>query len=110
MHDPEILAVLVFRLMRCMQAMQDGREDRRRDTRRETLALFARRLDEPREGFTRDVFHDEEDLALGRDDVERGDDVRMANAPAQPRFVEEHRHELGILREMRMEPFDRDGA
>ena len=44
-----------------------------------------------------DVLHDEEELARRRHDVERRDDVRVPDARGEPRLVEEHRDELGIL-------------
>ena len=56
------------------------------------------------------VLHDEEELAVGGDDVERRHDVRVPDARGEARLVEEHRDELGILGELRVEALDRDRA
>lgn len=45
-----------------------------------------------------------------RDDVERAHDVRMPNARGEARLVDEHRRKIRILRELRMQSFDGDGA
>ena len=45
-----------------------------------------------------------------RDDVERRDDVRVADARGEARLVEEHRDELGIARRALVQALDRDGA
>ncbi len=54
------------------------------------------------------VLHHEEELPLRRHDVERRDDVGVADARGEARLVEEHRDELGILRVLRVQPLDRD--
>ena len=61
------------------------------------LPLLARRANEARERLALDVVHDEEELALVGDDVERRHDVRVLDARGEARLVEEHRDELGIL-------------
>src|SRR5262249_12242747 len=53
---------------------------------------------------------DEKELALERDDVDRRDDVGVLHASRHARLVEEHRRELGILRDVRMQLLDRYGA
>ena len=110
MDDAELAAVLVLRLVRGVQAVEDRRDDRRGDARRDRNLPLLRRLHQLGERLAGDVLHDDEDLALGRDDVERGHDVRVTDAPAEARLVEEHRDELGILRELRMQALDGDGA
>ena len=44
------------------------------------------------------------------DDVERRHDVGVADARGEARLVEEHRDEVGVLRERVVQPLDRDGA
>ena len=39
-----------------------------------------------------------------------GDDVGVTDARREPRLVEEHRDELGVLRELRVQPLDGDGT
>ena len=74
------------------------------------LLPLAERARKPGDGLARHVVHDEEQLAAGRDDVERRHDVRMADARREPRLVEEHRDELGVGRELRVQALDRDRA
>ena len=109
--DAERLAVLVS----SPRARRAGRGARRHDRARRSCSGMrapARRAARSRRESDSpcDVLHDEEELALGRDDVERRHDVRVADARGEPRLVEEHRDELGILRELRVQPLDRDGA
>ena len=56
------------------------------------------------------VLHDEEELAVGRDHIERRRDVGVANARRDARFVQEHRDELVLAREVRVEALDRHEA
>ena len=111
MDDAERLAALVLRLVRRVQPVQDARHDRARRSRRGMRCAASRdaRM-QARERLARHVLHDEEELAVRRDDVERRDDVRMPDARREARLVEEHRDELGILRELRVQPLDRDRA
>src|SRR5439155_25131978 len=76
----------------------------------QTLLLLRKRLDDARQRFARDVLHDEEDLAVLIDDVDRRHHVRMADARDETRFVDEHVDERAIASEMRVHPFDRDGS
>ena len=57
-----------------------------------------------------DVLHDEEDLLVGDDRIERRDDVRMLDARGKARLVDEHLDELALTEEVRMDSFDCDGA
>src|SRR5262249_29830052 len=49
-------------------------------------------------------------VALRVRDVERRYDVRMTDARCEPRLVEEHRDELVVVREVRVQHLDRDQA
>ena len=82
-------------------------DDRERDRRR---VRRDRAPHEPRERLALHVLHDEEELAVGLHDVERRHHVRVADARGEARLVEEHRDELGVLGELRVEALDRDGA
>ena len=90
--------------------MQRAEHDRRRDAQRDVAAFVGSSLSEARERLAVDVLQDDEDLARVDDDVERRHDVRVAHARGEPRFVDEHRDELRVRRELRVEPLDRDGA
>ena len=63
-----------------------------------------------RDGVALDVLHDDEQLVVLRDDVERGDDVGMPDRGREPCLVEEHRDELGVLRVGVVQSLDGDGA
>ena len=54
-----------------------------------------------------DVFHDEVIPGLGRANLEDGHDVRMVNPGREPRLIEEHLDELGVPRQVLVEPLDR---
>ena len=54
-------------------------------------------------------FITEEELVIGRHDVDDGHDVRVANARREPRLLEKHRDELVVARELGVKSLDRDG-
>ncbi len=108
--DAERNTALVLRFVRGVEAVQDARHDRREDARRERLLVLAKRACEPGDRLAGHVLHDEEQLAAGGDDIQRGDDVRVPDARGEASLVEEHRDELGVRRELRVEPLDRHRA
>src|SRR5262245_17863963 len=57
-----------------------------------------------------DVLDHEEELALLRDYVERARHVRMADPRGGARLVQKHGGELGVLRELWVEPLDGHGS
>ena len=92
-------AALVVRFVRGVQALERAGDDRRDDALGDRLpAAWRVRLMSWLERLAADVLHDEEELAVRRDDVERGHDVRVLDARREPRLVEEHRDELGDRR------------
>jgi hypothetical protein len=109
-HDPERLAALVRRFVRGMKPLEDPHHDRDGDGRRQSGFPLACRADETRQGLARHVIHHEKELAVRRDDVERRDHVRMANASRKAGLVQEHRHELGIGAKLRVKSLDGDRA
>ncbi len=106
MDDAERVAGGVGRGVRRVQPQQDTVRDARRDLPRASLAGRRAVAKEARERLAVDVFHHEEELVLGRHDIEDRDDVGVADAFAQPRFLEEHRDELGVARVLLVEPLD----
>ena len=54
-----------------------------------------------------DVLHDEVVASVGRADLEDGDDVGVMDPRRQARFVEEHLDELGVPRQVLVQPLDR---
>ena len=59
-----------------------------------------------RQRIAEHVLHDEEELAILGNHVQRRHHVGVPDARRQPGFVEEHRDELRVLRELGVEPFD----
>ena len=66
------------------------------------------RAQEARQRLAGHVLHHHEELALGGHDVERRDHVGVADARREPRLVEEHGDELGVLRQGRVQSLDGD--
>ena len=110
MHEAERHASFVDRFVGGMQAVQRFREDGHHDARRQLLLTIPRAPYEARERLAAHVLHDEEKLVLLHHDVERRDDVRVLDARREPRLVQEHRREFGIMRELRVQSLDRHGA
>jgi hypothetical protein len=110
MNDGEWLTARVLALVRRVEPVERARHHRRDDLRRDARAERRVAADELRERFALHVVHDDEELALHRHDVERLHDVGVPKARREARFVEEHRDELGVLRELRVEALDRNRA
>jgi hypothetical protein len=91
-------------------ALEEPAYDRHGDARRHALAGLQGAPDEARERLAGHVVHDEQDLVVRGDDVERLDDVRVPDAGRELRLVEEHRDEVRVAREVRVEPLDGDRA
>ena len=69
----------------------------------------SRAAHELRQRSAEDVVHHEQQLPAGRDDVERRDHVGVLHARGEPRLVEEHRDELGVGRQVRVQALDGHG-
>ena len=106
--EAEWLAVLAVRLVRCVEAAERVDHDGDRDARRDTLLLLVRGLEERRERRAVDEVHDDGDLIVLGDHVEHAHHVGVLDAAHQARLVEEHREELAVAREVRVQPLDRD--
>ena len=105
---PSGCASLVDRLVRGMQTVERAGHDRHDDAGRQAIAAIARAPDEARERLAADVLHDEQELVVVHDDVEGRDDVRVLDARGEPRLVEEHRGEVRVVRELRVQALDGD--
>jgi len=106
MDEAEDLPLLALCLVRGVQPFERAGDDTHGAARRDALARLAGLPDQPRERLAGDVLHDEEELAVVRDDVEGGDHVRVADTGREARLLQEHRHEIRVLREVRMEALD----
>ena len=102
-HEAERLAALAPRLVGGVEALRGRRRRRSRATRggigAALLAREARRESASGSPCTYSMTR-KSSPSLGHD-VERGHDVRVADARGEARLVEEHRDELGIAREVR---------
>ena len=106
MNELERIALVARRLVSCVKTLERPHEDRHRDGNRNRFPAVARRPHQAGERLPLHVLHDEKKLAIGRDDIERSDDIRVTDASRQSRFVEEHRDEFGLLGVLRMQPLD----
>jgi hypothetical protein len=109
-HDAERLASLAPRLVRFVQAAERVRDDRADDSDGDGRLARLRLAENARERRAVHVLHDDEELAVLRDDIERLDDVGVPYARHEARLVEEHGEEVRVARERLMEPLDRDRA
>ena len=71
-------------------------------------SLRGGRADEARARRPVDVLHRHVELAVVLAEVEHLHDVRVPQAGAHPRLVDEHRGEVGVARELREDALDRD--
>ncbi len=110
MDELERFSSLAPRLVRRVEPVEKPGHDRDRDARLDPLSHPRGAANELRERLARDVLHHHEELAVARHDVERRDDVRVVDSGGEARFVHEHGDEFGILRELRVQALDRDGA
>jgi len=106
-NDPERVALLVLRLVGGVEAVENAGQNGRACAKRDGLA---RALDETRDRLAVDVFHDEQHLVSVDDHVERGHDVWMMNPGREAGLVDEHRDELPVVDEVRMDTLDGNGA
>ena len=109
-HDVERGAPLVARLVRRVQAGEHAREDAADDADGGRPPLRARSPKELVERLSQHEIHDQEELGLRLDHVERPDHVGVLDPHRQPRLVEEHRREVPLGEEVRVHPLDGDGA
>ena len=79
MDDAQRLAGGIGRLVRGVEAEENVVNDRGRDGDRAPRPHPRDRLDQRRERLAMHVLHDEEDFVFGGDDIERRDDVRVAD-------------------------------
>ncbi len=110
MDEPERLALLALRVVCGVQALERAGHDAHGVARRNALSALARLAHEARERLARDVLHDEKELAVVGHDIEGGDDVGVADARRERASSRNIATKSGILREVRMEPLDGDGA
>ncbi len=106
MNDAEGFAEVTARLVRAMEALEHVAYDGRDDAHRDGAHDMARH--ERLERLAEHELHDEEDLGLVGDDIERRDDVRMFESRREPGLVEEHVDEVRIVRVVGMEALDGD--
>ena len=109
MNDAERLPPIVGRLVGGVQPLEDSNENGHDDGHGDGPAAVPGRAPQASKRLTGHVLHDEKELARQGHDIERADDVGMTHARREPRLVEEHRDELGIFGELRVQSLDGHG-
>jgi hypothetical protein len=108
-HELERDVVLVFELVRGVEALAGLHDDADRDSLRDLRLVLAGRLVEDAERLAVDPLHDEvEDLVLLAE-VEDLGHVGVVDASRERGLVEEHLLELRVLGERRQHRLDGDG-
>ncbi len=110
MDEAERTPLLVDRFVRRVKSLERARDDRDDDPRGKPRLLITRCAYETAQRFAADVLHDQQQLVLALENVECLNDVRMLHASRESRLVEEHRGEVGIVGELRVQSLDGDGA
>ena len=100
MDDGERPSVLVDELVGRVEATKDVAEDADDDCRRDVRAARRGELEEPPHGDALDELHDDEELAVCRDDIEGRDDVGMLDPRGEGGLVQEHRRERVVGRQL----------
>jgi hypothetical protein len=90
------------------EAREQVERDRDRDPRRDPLPRRPRAAHEAPERLALHVGHDGVDAIVRVHQVEDRDDVGVGHPRREASLVEEHAHDLGPAREVRMELLDRD--
>ena len=108
MDDVQRLALLVARLVRCVQPLQHAGDDGADHGQRDRRARRPHVLEDAGERLAMDVLHHQEQLVLVADDVDRRHDVGVADARGEAGLVDQHGDELRIARQVRVQPLDGD--
>lgn len=108
--DFERLAVRPSRFMGCVEPSEDTDDDRDEDGHGRGVPARSGESKQLGQRHSVQIVHDEKQLAVLRNHVERRHDVRVADARREPRFVDEHRDELRLFGEVRVHAFDGDDS
>ena len=106
--DAERVPGRIRGVVRGVEAEEHAVRDAHRDVARALLAGLRARLEEACERLAVHVLHDEQELVIDRDDVDDRHHVRVPDALAEARLLEEQRDELGIARELLVQALDGD--
>lgn len=106
--DLERRPVRALLLVRRVQAQQGVVEHAQDDADVELLVPPPQLPEGDVERGPLDVLHDQEKRLLL--DIDRPDDVGVADLSRQPCLIQEHRDELGLARDVRVHDLDRDEA
>jgi hypothetical protein len=109
-HDPERATTFALRLVCGVQAFERVERDAHGDTWRHRLGSLEQPGLKPRERWPVHVLHDQEELTVGPDHVERRRDVGVSYARDDACLVDQHRRELVGARARGVEALDRDDA
>ena len=108
MDEVERPPVVVARVVGVIEATEDAERDVQRRLERNVLSASRRRAHEPSGRGAVDVLHRHVQLAVVLAEGEHLDDVRVREPGADARLVDEHRDEVGVLRQLGQDAFHRD--
>ena len=108
MNDPDRPPGLVDELVGSVKPPERIAKDRNADREWERLSLTRRKVKEVPERDALDVVHDDEQPAIGGNELGRLDDVGVFDPLRQCGFVEEHGDEGVVLRDVMPEALDGD--
>lgn len=109
-HEVQELALTVGELVRGVEPGERVEEDPELHAEGDRRSALRCRPDQRRERRALNVLHHQEEAELVLEDVDRPDHVGVAHARREPRFVEEHPHELRIGCQVRVHHLDGDDA
>jgi hypothetical protein len=110
MDQAERFAPLIGRLVCGVEPLECVADDGRHNRYRKADSGSWPAAQNARKGLTEHEFHDDEELSAVEDNVEHVDNVGVSNPREKPRFVQKHPDEAFVLRQMLVQPFDRDRA
>ncbi len=108
MHERERAAHVVARTVGVLERAEHRQRDVEADVEVDVFTARRCRADQPRPRRAVDVLHRHVELAVLLAEVEHLDDVRVRQARAYPRLVDEHRDEVGVACVLREDALDRD--
>jgi hypothetical protein len=104
-------SAIARRLVRGVQPRQRAANDGHHDLRRHPLLALHAQAQQARQHLAVHVLHHQQQLLLvDGDDVQRRNDVGVLHARGDAGLVDQHRHEVGIARVLRVQPLDGHGA
>ena len=97
MDHAELATIVVLELVCVLQSRQDVGQDVQLPAERKWRLALLRSAPDPRERLALEVLHRHEEASVDLADLVGVDDVGMVQPSSEPRLVDEHPDELGIV-------------